>query len=73
MWSRRVARQIGAEPAVCCLCRLGFRVSPSFWKNNGDWKDDSPQRGLRWDVVHVEDREEERCDGSVGIIADASD
>jgi hypothetical protein len=31
----------------------------------------SPQRGLRWDVVHVEDREEERCDGTVGIIADA--
>jgi hypothetical protein len=31
----------------------------------------SPQRGLRWDVVHVEDREEERCDGIVGIIADA--
>jgi hypothetical protein len=32
----------------------------------------SPQRGLRWDVVHVEDRKEERCDGIVGIIADAS-
>ena len=31
-----------------------------------------PQRGLRWDVVHVEDRGEERCDGNVGIIADAS-
>ena len=32
-------RQISAEPAVCCPCRLGFRVSPSFWKKYGDWKD----------------------------------
>jgi hypothetical protein len=62
IWSRREAKQISAEPAVCCLCRLGFRVCPSFWKKYGDWKDDSPQGGWMG------------CGGGgiVGIIADAS-
>lgn len=42
-------------------------VCHSFWKKDGDWKDGSPQGGLR-DV-----EEAERCGGIVGIIADASD
>lgn len=56
--------QKGRRVVVCVAWAV---VYPSFWKKDGDWKDGSPQGGLR-DV-----EEAERCGGIVGIIADASD